>query len=239
MVCFYSQKTGFFPCLGTIDGKHVKIEKPPKSSSLFYNYKGFFSIHLLAVVDAEYKFLYCHVGANGSQSDAAVMRDCQFYFDMLQGKLNLPPNENVAGLELQYAFLGDRGFPLEDHLLVPYHDRQRLIDHDIAIKFNRKLSGARRIVECVFGHLRHWFRVYDTSINLDLDTIDAVVMATCHLHNFLRNRDSIYFREFSHGVNGLCNQTKRWPRVSRQGISTSSQRRLNELRNNSALFHCR
>lgn len=233
----FHHKCGFFPAVGAIDGKHVRIEKPPKSESLFYNYKGFFSIHLFAVVDADYQFLYCNIGANGSQADASVMRKTIFHRDKVQGKLKLPPNEFVAGLELQYAFLADRGFALEEHILVPYHDRQSLIEPEIALNFNKRLSAARRIVECVFGHLRHRFRIFDTSINMDLVTIDAVILATCYLHNFLRRKDSLYFNEFSHGVDGIYNQSARWPRVTRQGISITTQHRMTELRNNCAHFH--
>ena len=32
---------------GALDGKHIRIKKPAKSSSLFYNYKKFFSIVMM------------------------------------------------------------------------------------------------------------------------------------------------------------------------------------------------
>ena len=52
-----------------MDGKHIRIKKPTHSGSLYHNYKGFFSIVLFAVVDADYKYMYTDVGGLGHQSD--------------------------------------------------------------------------------------------------------------------------------------------------------------------------
>ena len=68
-----------FPnCIGAVDGKHVVVLKPAKSGSTFLNYKQTFSVVLMAIVDANYKFLYVNVGAQGRISDAGVSNQCNF-----------------------------------------------------------------------------------------------------------------------------------------------------------------
>lgn len=51
--------------IAAIDGKHIHIQAPSKSETLFFNYKKTFLIVLLAMVDAEYKFICVDVGAYG------------------------------------------------------------------------------------------------------------------------------------------------------------------------------
>lgn len=61
----FDQLWKFKNCLGAIDGKHIIIKKPSNSGSYFYNYKGTFSLVLFAVVNANYEFIYVHMGTNG------------------------------------------------------------------------------------------------------------------------------------------------------------------------------
>jgi hypothetical protein len=61
----FASRWNFKNTVGALDGKHIAIRCPSKAGSLYYNYKGFHSIIMMALVDAEYKFLYVDIGANG------------------------------------------------------------------------------------------------------------------------------------------------------------------------------
>lgn len=61
----FSSRWNFHNTVGALDGKHISIRNPAEGGSLYYNYKGFYSIILMALVDADYKFLYVDLGANG------------------------------------------------------------------------------------------------------------------------------------------------------------------------------
>lgn len=61
----FASRWQYYNCLGALDGKHVAVRCPPNSGSYYYNYKGFYSIILMALVDSDYKFIYVDIGANG------------------------------------------------------------------------------------------------------------------------------------------------------------------------------
>ena len=60
------------------------------SGSDFYNYKGFFSIVMLANVDYDSKFLFADVDCQGRISNGGVLRNSAFNKALGRGKLNLP-----------------------------------------------------------------------------------------------------------------------------------------------------
>lgn len=53
----FETKWNFLLCVDTIDRKHEAIKRPPDSCSESYNYNGGYSIVLLALADADCKFI--------------------------------------------------------------------------------------------------------------------------------------------------------------------------------------
>jgi len=61
----FERTANFLHCLGAVDGKHIRVIKPERSGSMFYNYKDFFSFVLMAVADNNYRFVYIDIGSYG------------------------------------------------------------------------------------------------------------------------------------------------------------------------------
>lgn len=187
----------FDHCLGAIDGKHVLITKPPNSGSYYFNYKGTFSVVLFAVVNANFEFIYVHCGTNGRVSDGGILKETDLYWSLENKNLKIPPPQILPQVdyELPFVFIGDEAFPLMDNLMKPYGKHNSGHDEHI---FNYRLSRARRVVENAFGILATRFRVFLQPLNINVDNVDAVVMASCVLHNFLRKKSSTYYTSANH-----------------------------------------
>ena len=106
---FYNQ------CVGAVDGKHVVIQAPHNSGSQFFNYKGTFSLVLMAWVDADYRFVFVDIGDYGSQSDGAVFKNSHLGQQFINEELDIPgpkalPNYPQGGV-LPHCLVFDEAFP--------------------------------------------------------------------------------------------------------------------------------
>ncbi|KAJ8042207.1 hypothetical protein HOLleu_13210 [Holothuria leucospilota] len=69
--------------------KHVVIQASENSGSYYFNYKDTFSVVLLAVADADYKFTYVDVGRNGRISDGGVFKNSSLGKALKADKLDI------------------------------------------------------------------------------------------------------------------------------------------------------
>lgn len=185
----FKEKWGFPNCCGSIDGKHIRIQAPSQSGSLYYNYKGYFSIVLLAIVDPNYKFVAVDIGTCGSISDGGVLARSAIWSKLENGGFNLPDLERIGEVQLPAVFVGDDAFPLRPNILKPYSGRKLTYEQRI---FNYRLSRARMVVECAFGILSSRWRILHTAINADLSLAKLIVKTCVVLHNYLiSQRDTV------------------------------------------------
>lgn len=120
----YWEKWNFPNCIGAIDGKKINVRAPANSGSLFYDYKHNFSINLLALVDADSRFTYIHVGDYGGASDGGIFSTSPLKKGLDENTLQVPvdqmlPNGEAQGL-MPHVIVGDAAFPLKRYLMRPY-----------------------------------------------------------------------------------------------------------------------
>jgi hypothetical protein len=174
-------------CIGSVDGKHVRIKKFYNSGSSNFNYKGFFSVVLMASADADNLFITIDVGDIGRNSDGAVFRSSQLGTWLERDRLDIPnatrlPNGNPEN-PFPYYFVGDEAFPLKKNIMRPFP--QRVLTNERRV-FNYRLSRGRKSVECAFGILCAKFSILDTPIRCQETVAVSIIKAACVLHNFIR-----------------------------------------------------
>jgi hypothetical protein len=136
--------TNFPNFLGTVDGKHIRLRKPTESGSLYYNYKHYFSVLLLAICDSNYLFVSVDIGAFGKISDSSIFKDSLFYKKLIDNSLNIPDSKPISSIDpepMPYVIVGDETFGLSENIMRPYGGNNLTVNKKI---FNYRLSRARR-----------------------------------------------------------------------------------------------
>ncbi len=146
----FSSRWNFHNCLGAMDGKLIAITCPKGGGSLYFKYKKFHSIVLMALVDADYKFIWIDVGANSSASDAQICNSSELRECIESGDIGLPTDVPLPNDDRPTPFfiIVDDAFPLRTWLMKPFSLRNMEMDERI---FNYGFSSASRVSENAFG----------------------------------------------------------------------------------------
>ncbi|KAG1926955.1 hypothetical protein F2P79_024572 [Pimephales promelas] len=136
------------------------------SGSLFFNYKGTYSVVLLAVVDAQYCLRVVDVRSYGRTSDGGVLANSTFGQALRDGTLGLPQDALPPGTERlgpqPHVFVADEAFPLRRDLMRPFPGKTFLRQAPTQWRMNRRV------------------------IAISPANVDVCVKATLVLHNFMR-----------------------------------------------------
>lgn len=184
---FYN-KWNFPNCIGALDGKHINIRCPINSGSLNFNYKHTFSVVLMAMADANYKFIFIDVGCKGRISDGGVFNRSSLSTALQSNSLGIPPPRPLpqTNIVTPFVILADDAFALKPYIMKPFNFRgQNRAEH----VFNYRLSRGRRMVESTFGIMASRFRLFRTTIELSEKNVKLCILAICALHNWLMSID--------------------------------------------------
>ena len=179
------EKNWNFPhCIGALDGKHVVIQAPANTGSLYFNYKKTFSIVLMAICDANYSFTLVDIGDIGRNSDGGVFANSRMGEAFNDRKLGVPEQQVLQNTNicLPYVLVGDEAFPLRENLMKPYPKEVLGIQERI---YNYRLSRARRTIENAFSIAASRFRIFRRPINARVHVVVNITKSVIALHNYL------------------------------------------------------
>mgnify|MGYP000025959939 FL=1 len=181
-----------FPCCwAAIDGCHIPIKCPPgglESCKEFHNFKNFYSIILMAMVDSKNRFVWGSCGFPGNSHDAIIFKSTNLW-DALQNGL-LPNIAKVVGeVSISSLIVGDSAFPLQLWLMKPYTNATLSPKQSY---FNYRLSRARMVTESAYGQLKGRWRVLFRKNESNKERVRTVTLACMVLHNIcIESGDSI------------------------------------------------
>ncbi|PNH10497.1 putative nuclease HARBI1 [Tetrabaena socialis] len=179
--------------LPALDGTFVKINKPGKDivrfSDVYFCYKKYCAIIVLAAVDSLGLFTYVSAGAPGSAGDASTWNHCDLKEDIDAEKLlvldepELRQLHQWAGFQLKRPYIvADTAFALSPTLMKCY---------DVAnptqpqFNFNYSVIRTRRVVECAFGRLKARWQILKDNKLSDPKFASKIATVCCALHNFI------------------------------------------------------
>jgi len=162
---------GRFPgVVGALDCTHIKIQCPGgESAELFRNRKGFFSINVQAICNANLELTNIVVRWRGSVHDARIFENSAIGMQF------------EAGLQ-KGILLGDNGYPCKCYLLTPLLNPSSGEEH----RYNRAHIKCRTTIERTFGIWKRMFPCLSFGLRLKVSTSLTVIVATAVLYNFAR-----------------------------------------------------
>ncbi|XP_026482098.1 putative nuclease HARBI1, partial [Ctenocephalides felis] len=165
---------------GCIDCTHISIVAPKKDhpvapAAIYMNRKGYYSINIEVICDADERILFASSRYPGSTHDAAIWK-----VSTVRALLTHKADDGTY-------LLGDSGYPLEHCLLTPY----RTSVGSTQEKYNRFHKKTRNVIERTFDVVKSRFRCLHRhrTLHYTPDMAGKIVYAVFTLHNICRENN--------------------------------------------------
>ena len=173
-----------FPCCwSAVDGCHISIKCPDggaEAAKEYHNFKNFYSIVMMGLVDAKYRFVWASVGFPGNSHDSMILQTTQLWKDITENNIIPSIAKIIEGVEVGPLIVADSAFPCTTSIMKPYTCATLTPEEK---NFNYRLSRARMVTECAYGRLKGRFRVLYRKCECNQQTMKAITLACIVLHN--------------------------------------------------------
>ena len=175
-------------CFGAIDESHIPIKCPPgglEACEEFHNFKNFYSIVQMRIIDTHYRFIWASAGFSGNSHDSIIFQSSKLYKDMTVKKCIPPIEKNEGCTNIYPLILGDSAFPFRPWIMKPYPNAVLTPEQ---INFNYRLSRGRIMTEGAYGKLKgRWCNLYKKCESKP-ENVKIMTLACVVLHNVCIDR---------------------------------------------------
>ena len=113
-----------FPyAFAAVDGSHLPIKCPnggAQAMKQYFNFKGFYSIVLMVLVDAEHRLIWASLGAPGNTHDSTLLQSTDLWKRIVGEEMIPSEVQQVEDVEIPPLILGDGTFPLRTFMMKPH-----------------------------------------------------------------------------------------------------------------------
>ena len=179
-----------FPCCwAAIDGCHIPLRCPDGGLAAckdYHNFKNFYSIVLMAMVDAKYRFIWGSCGFPGNSHDSIIFQSTQLWTNISEGQGIPSIGKDLGGVTVPPLVLGDSAFPFQTWLMKPFTNAVLSPQESY---FNYRLSRARMTTGCAYGKLKGRWRVLLRKCVSPPEKVRTVALTCIVLHNICIKRE--------------------------------------------------
>ena len=135
-----------------LDGCHIPIKMPSggaESAKEYHNFKNFYSIVLIGMVDTKMRFIWASVGCPGSNHDSIIFRSTSLYSKLMENGISSTFTKLIERVKVPFMIIADSAFPHLSWIQKPYTNavfsggfRVHQIHHATNVNFDRQILFA-------------------------------------------------------------------------------------------------